>query len=153
MPQKNKTIIELFNENKGKIATYLIILFVLIVIIRGYYIKNFIHPKLDKNTIYSGAILKDFSYFKGGRSINYTFIWKGNIYKGSTTDGLYNTTKSDIGKKFVVKINSKEPDYSKILTNYRLSDSIILPEEGWQKIEDVPYILNANEKESMWPRE
>lgn len=52
MPQKNKTIIELFNENKEKIATYLIILFVLIVIIRGYYIKNFIHPKLDKNTIY-----------------------------------------------------------------------------------------------------
>ena len=153
MPQKNKTIIELFNENKGKIATYLIILFVLIVIIRGYYIKNFIHPKLDKNTIYSVAILKDFSYIKGGRSINYTFIWKGNIYKGSTTDGFYNTTKSDIGKKFVVKINSKEPDYSKILTNYRLSDSIILPEEGWQKIEDVPYILNANEKESMWPRE
>ena len=41
----------------------------------------------------------------------------------------------------------------KILTNYRLSDSLILPEEGWQKIEDVPYILNANEKESMWPRE
>ena len=80
-------------------------------------------------------------------------IWKGNIYKGSTTDGFYNTTKSDFGKKFVVKINSKEPDYSKILTNYRLSDSIILPEEGWQKIEDVPYILNANEKESMWPRE
>ena len=41
----------------------------------------------------------------------------------------------------------------KILTNYRLSDSLILPEEGWQKIEDVPYILNANEKESMWPIE
>ena len=41
----------------------------------------------------------------------------------------------------------------KILTNYRLSDSLILPEEGWQKIEDVSYILNANEKESMWPRE
>lgn len=153
MPQKNKTIIELFNENKEKIAKYLILASIIIIAIRIFYYKKNIAPKFHENIIYSGAILKDFSYFKGGRSINYIFIWKGNIYKGSTTDGLYNTTKSDIGKKFVVKINSKEPDYSKILTNYRLSDSILLPEEGWQKIEDVPYILNANEKESMWPRE
>jgi hypothetical protein len=113
-----------------------------------WYINSY---SLRNYGIYSVAIVTDVKYFsRSGEYSKYYFYYNGKKYEGeSKTDNLIK--KDDIGKRYFVKFEKKNPNSNGLQAKKPVPDCITeVPPEGW---DTIPKCMNEHGKDTLKSQE
>ncbi len=106
------------------------IVFILVVIYMFFAIKN--KRALDKNHRYTvGRVYNHIYLVRGGHKIYYNFQYMNKDYSSSSTG---DKLKETVGRSYIIKFNPEDPENCEILLDKEVSQEMIPPSEGWQKL-------------------
>lgn len=113
-----------------KILQWLLLVAIMVML---FYNPIRIKKDISEHTKYSiCTIFKESSSLKNGEHYHYYFYYLGNkIERYNSKNRNY---KVQFGNRFLVKFSYKDPDHSKIMYDYPISDSIESPTNGWDSI-------------------
>lgn len=122
--------------NKEKLSKYFLISIGIFIIVAFLYGKFITTPKFQERGRYTVGIFNNYSSTKGGGNyvfFSYSVNEKKFIEKSRASDDDF--SKSDVGKRFLVKYVEGEEDLSYLLLKYPVPDSVkSAPLDGWKEL-------------------
>ena len=119
-------------EKKNK-KSYLIVFLSISAILITFYYGQQQKFKLNKNKVYSTAKIIDSYAIVGSFNIKYEYKYENKIYVSK--NGSQKSFVNYIGKKYIVKFSSKNPNNSTLMVNFPICDTVtVAPQLGWKEL-------------------
>lgn len=122
--------------HKEKLSKYFLISIGIFIVLSFVYRYTILLPKYQERGRYTVGIFNDFSAKKGGAyDAFFDYSVNGKNFRGRSGASDDDFSKSDVGKRFLVKYVEGEEDLSYLLLKYPVPDSVkSAPLDGWKEL-------------------
>ena len=113
------------------------IIICLIAVLGIVYFFAGILPKreLEKKHRYTLGIITQIEYpSEGSKAADFYYRYKGQTFHGAFSLLIGYENKFKVGDRIYVKFHPDNPDNSEVMEDIIVSDSIIIPKEGWKEM-------------------
>jgi|SRR5690606_20549310 len=119
------------NKKEELLSILWAILFFLGVVTIIYFSNRKSLGKIQENHVYTIGTIRDYAPSRTGKSLIYTYMFKGIAYTGGYKFYGQNE-KFSIGNRFLVILSPDDPDIAFFIP-YQIPEDINAPNNGWEK--------------------
>lgn len=119
------------NKKAENLNLLWVVLFFLGVVAIIYFSNQKSLGKIKEKHIYTIGTVRDYAPSRTGKSLIYTYMFKGTAYTGGYTFYGQNE-KFSIGNRFLVILSPDDPDIAFFIP-YQIPHDINAPNNGWEK--------------------
>ncbi|MDQ5929417.1 MAG: hypothetical protein QG594_1196 [Bacteroidota bacterium] len=115
-------------KNLTRICFFIFFIIIFYIIIKGAKIRN----NIEKYKSFSIAKIYGFNTVKGRNCYRYYYFYEQRKYENYSVEGIGEEEES-INKFYVLKLSSKEPEFSILDLNQEVTDTVVILRAGFSK--------------------